>query len=87
MEATIEAPRGMRSVDYSAIAEVVEAGKRRANAYLEHGYTLLGVYPFASLQHKGQTDFVQKSVFYVLGRTADVEPWAPEPEKPAGAQA
>jgi hypothetical protein len=66
-QANIGKVMGLEALD--EIVEVVEAWSRDANEYLVHGYRLLGVYPFAELKTKNTTDYVKKSVFYVLGRT------------------
>ena len=63
------------------IAEIVESYRKdETNAYLEHGYRLVGIYAWSDLRHKNNTDYVKRSVFYVLGRPESVNFWAPEPE-------
>jgi hypothetical protein len=60
----------------SDIAEVVEAGNRAANAYLEAGYVLLRVDSHTRLMERtpsqGNTSWVRRSIIYVLGRPSDV---------------
>ena len=72
--------------DHSNIVEVVETGKRQANQYLEHGYRLLAVeqctfFKEKELQSKF-TAYVEKSMIYCLGRTAQVERWEPAKREP-----
>ena len=59
---------------YEVIVEVQETGGRMTNAFLRHGYRLLGVFQSS----KPTASYVRQDAVFVVGRTADVLPttWA-----------
>lgn len=74
--------------DLSDIVAVVSCGGRRANEYLEHGYTLLKIGDWATEEDmKPMADgtprtYVRRGVSFVVGRTADVPAWSPVEQTP-----
>ena len=59
---------------YDDIEEIVEAGRRHVNVFLQHCYRLLAI----TEKDIGRHAYVEKDALYVLGRTAAIEPlgWA-----------
>ena len=59
------------------IIQVVETGRRGANVLLKKGYKIITVEQVAKLRSRRiegkSTTYVHKDIFYVLGRTKDVE--------------
>ena len=71
----------------SDYVELAEARMRLANEYLKRGYRLISVESITGTgQHpNNKTEFVRRALVYVMGRTADIEHWAPPkaPERTA----
>ena len=67
-------------MELSEVVEIVEVRFKLANEYLEHGYHLIRVETTATPRPgpEGKTLVMLKRFSYVLGRTADVDPWKPE---------
>lgn len=68
-------------VDMAEYVEIAEAtGPDACNAYLRHGYHLIGAQGVSgSATHKDtKTYYVRRRVHYIMGRTADVEHYEPD---------
>lgn len=77
--------------DLSDIVAVVSCGTRKANDYLEHGYTLLRTYDWSDEETmKPMADgtprtFVKRGTGCIVGRTADVAAYSPAERPPSEA--
>ena len=72
----------------SEVSEVIEVGKNRANKLLAAGYQLLAVEPTSFAAEKeiagaSPMHYVRKGITYVLGRTAEQEPFPERSDAPA----
>lgn len=76
------------ALPYEDIVELAEAGLRKANLYLEHGYQLIAVQGVSYEKTRRDPSevagpsFIQRRVRYVLGRPEGVEHYEPPDWQP-----
>jgi hypothetical protein len=68
----------VRPLNYIETVEIVETWATRANEYLSNGYRLLGIFPVSDLRKKGNTEYVRRTMAYVVGRSIDVRHYEPK---------
>lgn len=59
------------------VVEIVEAGRRNTNLYLDNGYRLLRASVTTRLLKRDAVPWVRKDFTYVLGRSAEVAHYDP----------
>ena len=78
----------MSDFDFTPYVEVQQVRIGLVNAYLRHGYKLLGLAGYAQSASHGeqpkeenrgnpQMYYTRRGTLYIVGRTAEVSPWEP----------